>query len=154
VPAGADPIDLSVFCIEHGRWTESSEKFGATAKTSTGSFMVQPTVRQEAMVAKDQQQVWNSVSGAISTMPVAAASAIGTPDGRGSVSSTVQVQPDSIAVHGSSAGPMLPTTSYAKAMQTQAVSAKVDEAAAGLVQSGRSTPWGCGSGIARGGDLG
>ena len=35
VPAGGDPIDLSVFCIEHGRWTESSEKFGATAKTST-----------------------------------------------------------------------------------------------------------------------
>ena len=37
VPAGGDPIDLSVFCIEHGRWTESSEKFGATAKTSVGS---------------------------------------------------------------------------------------------------------------------
>ncbi len=135
VPAGGDPIDLSVFCIEHGRWTESSEKFGATAKTSTGSFMVQPTVRQEAMVAKDQQQVWNSVNGAISTMATAATPATGGPVGRGSMSSTVQVQPDSIAVHGSSEVPTLPTTSYAKAMQTQAVSAKVDEAAAGLVQS-------------------
>ena len=40
VPAGGDPVDLSVFCIEPGRWTESSEKFGATAKTSTGTFMV------------------------------------------------------------------------------------------------------------------
>jgi hypothetical protein len=135
VPAGGDPIDLSVFCIEHGRWTESSEKFGATAKTSTGSFMVQPTVRQEAMVAKDQQQVWNSVNGAISTMAMAAAPATGGPVGRGSMSSTVQVQPDSIAVHGSSGGATLPTTSYAKAMQTLAVSAKVDEAAAGLMQS-------------------
>jgi hypothetical protein len=135
VPAGGDPIDLSVFCIEHGRWTESSEKFGATAKTSTGSFMVQPTVRQQAMVAKDQQQVWNSVNGAISTMAVAAAPAIGMANSRGSASSTVQVQPDSIAMHGSSSAPTLPTTSYAKAMQTQAVSAKVDEAAAGLVQS-------------------
>ncbi len=141
VPAGGDPIDLSVFCIEPGRWTESSEKFGATAKTSTGSFMVQPTVRQEAMVAKDQQQVWNSVNGAISTMATAAAPAIGGPVGRGSVSSTVEVQSDSVAVHGSimapglSAALMLPTTSYAKAMHTQAVSAKVDEAAAGLVQS-------------------
>jgi hypothetical protein len=38
-------------------------------------------------------------------------------------------------MHGSSSAPTLPTTSYAKAMQTQAVSAKVDEAAAGLVQS-------------------
>lgn len=141
VPAGGDPIDLSVFCIEHGRWTESSEKFGATAKTSTGSFMVQPTVRQEAMVAKDQQQVWNSVNGAITTMAMAAAPARSTPDGRGSVSSTVEVQPDSLAVDGRritpelSAGSSLATTSYAKAMQTQAVSSKVDEAAAGLVQS-------------------
>src|SRR5580704_1393676 len=32
VPPGADPIDLSVFCIEHGRWMESSAKFGASAK--------------------------------------------------------------------------------------------------------------------------
>jgi hypothetical protein len=135
VPAGGDPIDLSVFCIEHGRWTESSEKFGATAKTSTGTFMLQPTVRQQAMVAKDQQQVWNSVNGAISTMAVAAAPAMGMANSRGSASSTVQVQPDSIAVHGSGAAPTLPTTSYAKAMQTQAVSAKIDEAAAGLVQS-------------------
>ena len=135
VPAGGDPIDLSVFCIEHGRWTESSEKFGATAKTSTGSFMVQPAVRQEAMVAKDQQQVWNSVNGAISTMATAAAPPTGGPAIRGPVSATVQVQPDSIAVHGSNLGSPLPMTSYAKAMQTQAVSAKVDEAVAGLVQS-------------------
>jgi len=42
---------------------------------------------------------------------------------------------DSRAVHGSKLAPALPTTSYAKAMQTQAVSAKVDAAAAGLVQS-------------------
>jgi hypothetical protein len=141
VPAGGDPIDLSVFCIEHGRWTESSEKFGATAKTSTGSFMLQPTVRQEAMVAKDQQEVWNSVNGAISTMAMAAAPARGGPVGRGPAGSRVEVQSDSVAVDGSimapglSAGSALATTSYAKAMQTQAVSAKVDEAAASLVQS-------------------
>jgi hypothetical protein len=135
VPAGGEPVDLSVFCIEPGRWIESSEKFGATAKTSTGSFMVQPAVRQEAMVAKDQQKVWNSVNGAISTMATAAAPAIGGPVARGSITATVQVQPDSLAVHGSNLASALPTTSYAKAMQTQAVSAKVDEAAAGLVQS-------------------
>jgi hypothetical protein len=141
VPAGEDPIDLSVFCIEHGRWTESSEKFGATAKTSTGSFMVQPTVRQQAMVAKDQQKVWNSVNGAISTMAAAAASARGAPGSPGSVNSTVEVQSDSVAVHGGvtapglSAGSAIATTSYAKAMQMQAVSSKVDEAAAGLMQS-------------------
>jgi hypothetical protein len=134
VPAGGDPIDLSVFCIEPGRWTESSEKFGATAKTSTGSFMVQPAVRQQAMVARDQQQVWNSVNGAISTMAQAAAPA------RGATGGPVAAQSGSVVVHGGvivselSAGSALATTSYAKAMQTQAVSAKVDEAA-GLVES-------------------
>ena len=81
VPVGADPIDLSVFCIEHGRWTESSAKFGASANiggakaAKAESFMVQPTVRQQAMVAKDQQQVWNSVNESVTVMAAAAASA-------------------------------------------------------------------------------
>jgi hypothetical protein len=87
------------------------------------------------MVARDQQQVWNSVHGAISTMAQAAAPA------RGATGGPVTVQSGSVAVHGGvivpefSAGSGLSTTSYAKAMQTQAVSAKVDEAAAGLVES-------------------
>ena len=73
VPAGGDPIDLGVFCIEPGRWTASSETFGAAAKMPAHSFMVQPTVREKAMVAQDQQQVWDSVRGSISQMQVAAA---------------------------------------------------------------------------------
>src|SRR5664280_441064 len=35
VPAGSDPIDLGVFCIEPGRWTEDSATFRASAKSST-----------------------------------------------------------------------------------------------------------------------
>lgn len=132
VPAGGDPIDLSVFCIEHGRWTGTSDKFGATAKASRKSFMVQPAVRQEAMVAKDQQEVWNSVNGAISSMAMAAAPPAG---GRGSATATVDVQPGPVVASGQSIAGPLATTSYAKAMQTEAVSAKVDEAAAGLMQS-------------------
>jgi hypothetical protein len=137
VPAGADPIDLSVFCIEHGRWTESSAKFGTTAKNATGSFMVQPSVRQQAMVAKDQQQVWNSVGGAISTMSVVAGP-------RPSVDANANVTVGGLVVTGPMHGnapvfmdgrSALGTTSYAKAMQTEAVSAKVDDEAAGLVQS-------------------
>ena len=116
VPAGADPIDLSVFCIEPGRWTESSAKFGATSRGSVGSFMVQPSVRQRAMVEKDQQQVWNAVGGAISHMAVAAAPP--------SVSESVRVTPAPLG-----------TTSYAKAMQQSAVSEKVEEAAAPLMKS-------------------
>jgi hypothetical protein len=113
VPPGSDPIDLSVFCIEPGRWVESSAVFGASAKGVVGSFMVQPTVRQQAMVAKDQQQVWNSVHGTIAALAAAPA-----PSG----------------------GPMIPaapvqTTSYAKAMQSDALREKVDEAAAPLMKS-------------------
>ena len=52
VPPGGDPIDLSVFCIEPGRWVESSAVFGASSKAPVASIMVQPTVREQAMVAK------------------------------------------------------------------------------------------------------
>jgi hypothetical protein len=141
VPTGGDPIDLSVFCIEHGRWTESSEKFGATAKTPRNSFMVQPAVRQQAMVAKDQQQVWNSVSGAISTMATAAAPESGAANGNVAARQAIGVQSGVATLHGgptspvSGAGSAFGTTSYAKAMQTSTVSIKVDEAAAGSVQS-------------------
>ena len=73
VPADADPIDLAVFCIEPGRWTESSANFGASGKSAANSFMVQPEVRERAMVDQDQQQVWDSVHGAMSQMEAAAA---------------------------------------------------------------------------------
>lgn len=111
VPSDADPIDLSVFCIEPGRWTESSATFGAATKAPSLGFMVQPAVRQRAMVDKDQQQVWNSVHGAIAQMEVAAA-----PMANGS--------PRTFAG----------TTSYAKVMQSAPVSQKVDEAVASVMR--------------------
>src|SRR5499425_1484895 len=55
VPAESDPIDLSVFCVEPGRWVASSDKFQAPAA------MLQPSVRAKAMGAKDQSQVWEEV---------------------------------------------------------------------------------------------
>ncbi len=119
VPADGDPIDLSVFCIEPGRWTGSTSNFGASANAPSKSIMVQPQVREKAMVAQDQQQVWNSVNGAIAQMEVAAA-----PKVAGGISG------------GFSRGTprALATTSYAKAMQDNAVSEKVDEAAAAVMQ--------------------
>ena len=116
VPPDADPIDLSVFCIEPGRWTGASDTFGAAGQAPGLGFMVQPAVREKAMVAQNQQQVWNSVHGAITQMAVAAAPSV-------SESVTVEI-PESLG-----------TTSYAKAMQSSAVSAKVDEAAAPLTQA-------------------
>src|SRR5580765_7674979 len=56
VPAESDPVDLSVFCVEHGRWTETSAKFDTHA-----SVMLQPSVRGKAMAEKDQQKVWDEV---------------------------------------------------------------------------------------------
>ena len=112
VPPGGDPIDLSVFCIEPGRWVESSAQFGASAKAPISSFMVQPTVRQRAMVAKDQQQVWESVHGSIGAIAAAPA-----PPGLGNAGAAPQ------------------TTSYAKAMQSEEFKAKVDEAASPLMRS-------------------
>jgi hypothetical protein len=118
VPSGADPIDLSVFCIEPGRWTESSANFGASSKSSMGSFMVQPQVRERAMVEQDQQQVWNSVNGAISQMEAAAPPASSGTSAPGGFSRR-----------------SLGTSSYAKAMQDSGVSEKVNEAAAPLMNA-------------------
>jgi hypothetical protein len=56
VPPRAGPIDLSVFCVEPGRWVESSTKFG-----SMGAQMAQPSVRTPAMAERDQNQVWDNV---------------------------------------------------------------------------------------------
>jgi hypothetical protein len=120
VPAGSEPIDLGVFCIEPGRWTASSETFGASAKAPAHSFMVQPTVREKAMVAKDQQEVWNSVRGSINQMAMASAP-----------SASMGMDSGSGGGYARSMG----TTSYARAMEDNSVSAKVDEAAAPVMKA-------------------
>ena len=72
VPAESDPVDLSVFCVEPGRWVATSEQFGASGAmygTNAGSpkapapstLMAQPSVRAKAMGDKDQSQVWAEV---------------------------------------------------------------------------------------------
>ena len=63
VPPKSDPIDLSVFCVEPGRWVARSDQFG-----SMKSQMAQPSVRVPAMAAKNQQQVWDRVASARSAM--------------------------------------------------------------------------------------
>jgi hypothetical protein len=122
VPADSDPIDLSVFCIEPGRWTGSSDTFGSSAGSAAKSFMVQPVVRERAMVDQDQQQVWNSVHGAIAQMEAAAA-----PPESGTVAEGF--------VRGAPAPLALGTTSYAKVMENSMVSKKVDEAAAQVMSA-------------------
>jgi ARG and Rhodanese-Phosphatase-superfamily-associated Protein domain len=67
VPPHSEPIDLSVFCVEPGRWVASSEHFG-----SMKSQMAQPSVRMPAMAERDQQKVWANVATAAGGMASAA----------------------------------------------------------------------------------
>jgi len=59
----SDPVDLSVFCVEPGRWVGTSDRFGV--KGAVGGLiqapMAAPNVRAKAMADKDQQQVWSEV---------------------------------------------------------------------------------------------
>jgi ARG and Rhodanese-Phosphatase-superfamily-associated Protein domain len=56
VPPKSDPLPLSVFCVEHGRWTPGGGGFG------TVGAIAHPDIRREAQMNKSQQGVWNSVS--------------------------------------------------------------------------------------------
>jgi hypothetical protein len=73
VPPESDPVDLSVFCVEPGRWVATSNNFGASeamyGRNVGGpihgavpmAMMAQPSVRGKAMADKDQSQVWAEV---------------------------------------------------------------------------------------------
>jgi hypothetical protein len=62
VPAESDPVDLSVFCVEPGRWTAQNNKYEfGTAREGAYGLIAAPAVRSKAMAAKDQQQVWDEV---------------------------------------------------------------------------------------------
>ncbi|MGD0267498.1 MAG: DUF6569 family protein [Candidatus Sulfotelmatobacter sp.] len=124
VPAESDPVDLSVFCVEPGRWVATSEHFGASGATyggavggpmfgksaaASGTLMAQPSVRAKAMGDKDQNQVWAEVrkqQQAMQTVEVVA----GSPS-----VSTEEIQS---------------TSSYARVMENKDVKQKVDEIAA------------------------
>jgi ARG and Rhodanese-Phosphatase-superfamily-associated Protein domain len=70
VPPKSGPIDLSVFCVEPGRWVASSQHFGTMT-----SQMAQPSVRMPAMAERNQQRVWDQVASAIGGMAQAAPAA-------------------------------------------------------------------------------
>lgn len=120
VPAESDPVDLSVFCVEPGRWVATSQQFGASgamygnagANSSHGSvpapstMMVQPSVRAKAMGDKDQSQVWAEVK----KQQVAMAE-------------TVEVTAAAPSV---SADEIRSTSSYARVMENKEVREQVD----------------------------
>ena len=121
VPAESDPVDLSVFCVEPGRWVATSEHFGASGAmyggavggpTVAGTLMAQPSVRAKAMGDKDQGEVWAEVRKQQSSMADTLAPAV--PRASREVSST---------------------SSYARVMENEEVKKQVDDVAKPIEQN-------------------
>ena len=105
VPPKSDPINLSVFCVEPGRWVGQTMQFG-----SMKSQMAQPSVRVPAMAKQNQQEVWDQVASARESMSTVMAA--NAPSGGNDVTA---------AIGG--------TTSYAKAMAMPRVQQTIDKEA-------------------------
>jgi hypothetical protein len=128
VPAESDPVDLSVFCVEPGRWVATSEHFGAsgamygTAGVVGGparvpvTLMAQPSVRAKAMGDKDQREVWAEVR-----------------KEQAAVVAGALVGPSPVAVPEAAQ-----TSSYAKVMENDEVKKQVDAVAKPIEQNYQS----------------
>ncbi|HLX84015.1 MAG TPA: DUF6569 family protein [Terriglobales bacterium] len=103
VPAESDPVDLSVFCVEPGRWVPTNGKntFGG-GRSSLNTFAA-PSVRAPAMAAQNQQQVWAGVAKSKQSMQ------------------TVVVEAEAAEIN--------TTSSYSRVMDNKAVQKKVDAVA-------------------------
>jgi hypothetical protein len=111
VAPGAEPLPLDVFCVEHGRWSSGSQF--AASKT-----IVHPSVREQAALKQNQNDVWNAVrAGSTANMAGSA------PEAAPRVSSGVIA--DTIAS-------AAPTQSYAKIYEGSRVGASVEEFVAQL----------------------
>jgi len=110
VPAESDPVDLSVFCVEHGRWTETSSKFDTHARA-----IAMPSVRKRAMADNSQQKVWDEVSR--SNQAVSDNLAVFSSNNSGS--------PAGLAANAARQG-IATTSSYAKVMENPVVQGQVE----------------------------
>jgi len=132
VPAESDPVDLSVFCVEPGRWVATSQQFGTSGATYgggagigggsrgavSGTLMAQPSIRAKAMGDKDQNQVWAEVRKQQQSMAEAVEVTAAAPE-----ASTDEIRS---------------TSSYARVMENKEVKEKVDEIAKPIEQGYQS----------------
>jgi len=105
VPAESDPVDLSVFCVEPGRWVAANGKadFSAGRNDININTLASIGVRGSAMANKNQQQVWDNVNKSKQAMEM--------------------------AVPASSAVEVNSTTSYARVMDNKEVQQRVNAVA-------------------------
>src|SRR5471032_870221 len=124
VPAESDPVDLAVFCVEHGRWVGTNGKFDTHA-----SVMAQPSVRFKAMADADQSKVWEAVGSAkaatISRLSVISKLSTPPPVGGsqtpGGVGGSVASAPPAVASMVFALRELDSTSSYAKVIENSAV---------------------------------
>ena len=117
VPVGSDPLPLDVFCVEHGRWT------GASAQFKDSKMIVHPSVREQAAVAQNQNEVWDAVrSGTLAKAEPSSAGVAGRPIAPPPPPARLSSEAleDTIAT-------AAPTQSYEKIYQHSRVGASVDE---------------------------
>ncbi len=103
VPAESDPVDLSVFCVEPGRWVAANGKNDFSSGRSSLNTLASLGVRGSAMGSQNQQQVWDNVGKSKDAM----ASMVPAP----------------------AAAEVNSTTSYARVMDNKEVQQKVDSVA-------------------------
>ena len=116
IPAESD-ADLDVFCVEPGRWTARSSKFGAVGAYGGGAYMAQPSVRAQAMDKKDQQGVWDQVEKSKNAIAF-------------ELSRSAPAGPPPPA-----AAEIASTSSYARVMENREVAKQVDAVAAPIQHS-------------------
>jgi hypothetical protein len=117
VPVGSQPLPLDVFCVEHGRWT------GASAQFKDSKMIVHPSVREQAAVAQNQNEVWDAVrSGTLAKAKPGSAGVAGQPAPPPPAPARLSSEAleDTIAT-------AAPTQSYEKIYQHSRVGASVDE---------------------------
>jgi len=104
VPAGAPPLPLDVFCVEHGRWTGSSQFAAALT-------IVHPSVRESAAVDQAQTKVWESVRNGTNSKapPSAPAARLSRPSIQGAINSDAH------------------TEAYEKIYQSRAIGVSIDD---------------------------
>jgi len=114
VPVGSEPLPLDVFCVEHGRWT------GVSAQFIASKTIVHPSVREQAAVAQNQNEVWGAVRSGTSARPKAPAGVAGLP--------VAPPPPPALSreVIGDTIATAAPTQSYAKIYEQSRAGASVD----------------------------